>query len=334
MRRFRSLVLAAATAALAIAVAATPAGAGPGAQAAACVPAGNVEAIVDDSQSMSFNDPNELRRSGMQLFVNSASNAKRTLGAVEFGSDAATVFAPGLISTNRGAMVAALNTAINADNGATDYNDAFARATADNPNAQARIFLTDGQHTSFPAYGNGHRGGPPTYVVGLGIGQPGQGVAAADLLQQIATETGGRYFPDVTAASVQPVLNTVSALVGCQKPPKTIQTRPFTRDGQQQSRATAVANRTRNLDLVLNWADPDNRFRAVALAALGRGGRILATLTGKGDPAKLKVRRTNAETFQALTVRKPRGTRRLRIVIRAIELDAVEAVIAQLTQRR
>lgn len=335
MDRIRTLSLAVATGALAIAVAVTPAAAQqPPPNAAACTQAGNVEAIIDDSGSMLLTDSNELRRSGMQLFVNTASNAKRTLGAVQFGSEASTVFAPGLIGTTKGAMIAALNTTINGDDGATDYNKAFAKATADNPNAQARIFLTDGEHTSFPGYENGHRGGPPTYVVGLGIGAPGQGNAGADLLQLIATETGGRYFPDVDAASLQPVFNTISSVVGCAAAPKTLTTKPFVRVGQQQSRKLGIANGSRNLDLVLNWADPNNRFTASALAALGRKGKVLATLSGKGDPKKLIVKRSKASTFQTFSVRKPKGTRTLKMVIRAVQLQGTEPVVAQLTQRR
>lgn len=334
MDRIRTLSLAAATGVLAIAVAVTPAAAEPTANAAACSQAGNVEAIIDDSGSMALTDLNELRRSGMQLFVNTASNAKRTLGAVQFGTEASTVFAPGLIATNKGAMISALNTAIGADDGGTDYNNAFARATADNPNAQARIFLTDGEHNPFPPYANGHRGGPPTYVVGLGIGAPGQGNAAADLLQLIATETGGRYFPDVDAASLQPVFNTISSVVGCSAAPKTLTTKPFTRTGQEQSRKLGIASRSRNLDLVLNWADSNNRFTAAALAALGRNGKVLATLSGKGDPKKLAVKRSKASTFQTFSVRKPKGTRTLKMVIRAVQLQGTEPVVAQLTQRR
>lgn len=334
MDRIRTLSLAAATGVLAIAVAVTPAAAAPNATAAACSQAGNVEAIIDDSGSMALTDLNELRRSGMQLFINTASNAKRTLGAVQFGTAATTVFAPGLIATGKGAMISALNTAIAADDGGTDYNNAFVKATADNPGAQARIFLTDGEHTSFPAYADGHRGGPPTYVVGLGIGAAGQGSAGADLLQRIAAETGGRYFPDVDAASLQPVFNTISSVVGCAAAPKTLTTKPFTRTGQEQSRKLGIANRSRNLDLVLNWADPNNRFTAAALAALGRNGKVLATLSGKGDPKKLQVKRSKASTFQTFNVRKPKGTHKLRMVIRAVQLQGVEPVVAQLTQRR
>ena len=43
-------------------------------------------------------------------------------------------------------MRAALDQKIHADNGATDYNGAFAQSDADNPSADARIFLTDGGH--------------------------------------------------------------------------------------------------------------------------------------------------------------------------------------------
>ena len=47
------------------------------------------------------------------------------------------------------------------DGGGTDYNDAFAAAARAQPNATGRIFLTDGEHTAFDPYANGHAGGPP-----------------------------------------------------------------------------------------------------------------------------------------------------------------------------
>ena len=69
-------------------------------------------------------------------------------------------------------MRSALDAAIQADNGATDYNGAFAQSDADNPGADARIFLTDGGH-DVGTYNEGHLVHKvPTYVIGFGPGSP------------------------------------------------------------------------------------------------------------------------------------------------------------------
>src|SRR3954452_25047849 len=206
----RTRSLAAALVALAaLATATTTSSASPGATVAAgCVPKDNVEAIIDDSGSMTVTDSDRLRVRAMQLFIDNPQNDKRTLGALEFGTDAAQLFAPLPINSNRASMKSAIDTAVNADNGLTDYNDAFAAAGAENPNATARIFLTDGGHNnedSSPS-DNSHRGGPPVYVIGLGVAGDG-----GTVLKQIADETNGLYRPVDTASELQSAMFDVNA---------------------------------------------------------------------------------------------------------------------------
>src|SRR3954454_18911847 len=150
MRRSWRVPMAATMAALLVAVAAAPSGATTGAAAvsAGCTPKSKIEAIIDDSGSMAVTDENRLRVQAMDLLINTLP-AKTQLGAVEFGSSlfgtqpaADTVFPREPVGPNAGTMRSSLDSVINADNGSTDYNAAFARADADNPTAQARIFLT------------------------------------------------------------------------------------------------------------------------------------------------------------------------------------------------
>src|ERR1044072_4562228 len=105
---------------LVAAVAAAPSSAnGAKAQAAAaCTKASNIEAIIDDSGSMSITDPNRLRVQAMDLLINALDNST-TLGAVEFGSSfdpsvpaANPVFTPKAVGANAAAMKSALDTAI------------------------------------------------------------------------------------------------------------------------------------------------------------------------------------------------------------------------------
>jgi len=158
------------------------AGTGNATASAACAAKTNIEAIIDDSGSMEITDPNKLRVQAMDLLIETLPTST-TLGAVAFGSGiagipgvfeeipaATTLFKPVAIGPNAAAMEASLKANINADDGATDYNGAFAKADADNPTAQARIFLTDGGHDE-GTYNEAHLAhNVPTYVIGFGSG--------------------------------------------------------------------------------------------------------------------------------------------------------------------
>jgi hypothetical protein len=305
---------------------------------AQCVPANNIEAVIDDSGSMSFSDPNELRSSGLELFIRTPQNASKVLGAVEFGSAPATsVFKPALISTGGASMIAALRAATAADNGGTDYDSGFIQGFLENPVAKARIFLTDGANngdftnTHLLSFPSGSKP-PPVYVVGLGIGKPGTG-EDANRLQAIAQQTGGRYFPDVQQAAAQAVFNSISSLVNCQALPKTFTSKIFVTKGQKQSRGFPVSSSTKRFGLVLNWAVPTNKFTFAAIKAIGKKNKVLATLSGKGKPRKLKVKKLGSTTFLALDFKKPSGTRKLRITIRASTLNSSELTVTQLSGR-
>ncbi len=297
-----------------------------------CTPATNVEAIIDDSGSMSSTDPNKLRSSGLDLFISSSANAKKTLGAVEFGSPPSdTVFAPALIGPNVQPMIAALDTKINADNGGTDYDSGFQHARDDNPGAKARIFLTDGANNG--DFTNSHLPGPKTYVVGLGIGPASPSDPDATRLQKIATDTGGRYFPSVDSTKLQPTFNQITSAVSCLRSPRAFNSRLFTKRGQSSSATAGLGSKTKKVELVVNWAQPNNKFSVSSVLALGRKNKVLASLSGKGKPKKLSVKKSSGATFRSLSVTKPKGTRKLRFKVKASQVSLPERTISQLTQR-
>src|SRR4051812_45672927 len=170
------------------------------ARAAACTRASNIEAIVDDSGSMAGTDPDTLRVKGLKLLINTLSS-RTLLGAVEFGGSfdpstpaADTVFKPLAVGGNAAGMSSALDAKIDANNGTTDYNAGFAQSDSDNPNAVARIFLTDGGHDE-GTYNNGHLVHKvPTHVISFSSGISSDDQAR---LQGIANDTGGHYYPEV-----------------------------------------------------------------------------------------------------------------------------------------
>ncbi len=286
---------------LAAGLIAAPTAAAPVAHASACARATNIEAIVDDSGSMSVTDPNRLRVQGLDLLINTLS-ASTSLGAVEFGSElfeqpaADTIFKPEAVGPNATAMKQALNQKIHADNGATDYNAAFAQSDADNPNANARIFLTDGGH-DVGTYNEAHlTHSVPTYVIGFSSGLASPEDQAR--LKKIAADTGGRFFPLNDSSGLQSVMNDVGAALTCQTPPR--QFRDTLGQGQSKSHSVAIGAATKSVRIALTWASPLDRFKVSGLKLVGRGGRTLAVASSR--PRRLKVTTTTSSTFTVLKV--------------------------------
>lgn len=286
--------------------------------AAACTAVTNIEAIVDDSGSMSSTDSNRLRVAALDLLISKPQNAKKTLGAVEFGTHADSLFRPELIGPKAASMKSVLETKVRANNGATNYNEALSLAKTGNPNAQARIFLTDGGH-NIGTYENGHRGGPPTYVIGLTIGPASPSNPNGTRLRQIADETGGKYYPQQDAGTLQATVNEINTVFDCQ-PGLARVTDTFTRQGQARPHSTAIPKGTRTVELTTTWSDPTNKFVLTGVRVVG--GR------------KLVGRSTVGATYVVLRIAKPpRGT--LKFSVKASRLVTGRAsVITQIARNR
>lgn len=306
MRRVAKALSAAIVACLlAIGVVAVPGATAAPSNSASCTPATDIEAIIDDSGSMAVTDSNRLRVQAMDLLINSLGGST-FLGTVEFGGSifenepsADTVFSPEPVGPNEAAMKSALDQKIHADNGTTDYNAAFAQSDADNPGATARIFLTDGGH-DVGAYNNGHLvHRVPTYVIGFG------GITGAEdqaRLQQIASETGGRYFPLADSSALQAVMDDIEALLTCQTPPR--QFTDLLKQGQSKTHSIAIGAATKTIQITLTWASPLDKFKVSGLKLVGKG-HLLAVASRRGkvrEPGKLKVTRTVSSTFTVLKV--------------------------------
>lgn len=219
-------------------------------------------------------------------------------------------------------MRSSLSSLIQADNGATDYNAAFAKADADNPTSQARIFLTDGGHDE-GTYNEAHLAhNVPTYVVGIGLGFDEDKAR----LQKIAGDTGGQLYEIEDAGQVQAVMNRVGAALTCQTPP-----REFTdnlKSGQTKTHSVAVGAATKTLQITLSWASPADKFKVAGIKLVAHGKVIGAA---RPHIVKLKVKRTNSATFQVLKVSKLRkGT--LRFVVKAAKIGSGAPKVKLTTQ--
>lgn len=324
MHRFKRSLTALAIAAAAAGVALAQLGT---ATAASCVPRQNIEVILDDSGSMSGFDASNLRVAGTKLMLEKPGNQQKTFGAVQFGSSASTVFAPGVVAPNLAAMESALDTQIQANDGSTDYNDAFDRAGTDNPKADARVFLTDGGHNE-GAYLDKHKGGPRTDVIGFGSSTRGEDGAR---LQRIATETGGLYHPQTDATNLQKTMNAIDATYNCLPIPTEFQ--DFVTDTRTtKSHALKVKRSTRSLDMVMTWIGPGNEFDLVS-ARIVRGKRVVAQSRRKRKPRKLRISRKKGATFVAIKISRVRKGK-LKFRLKARRLASPAAVVTQVTQSR
>ncbi|MCW3032913.1 MAG: hypothetical protein QOK19_2896 [Solirubrobacteraceae bacterium] len=274
----------------------------PRAHQAACVPATDIEAIVDDSGSMAITDTNRLRIQALELFINSLSPST-SLGAVEFGGNffesstpaADTLFPPEAVGTNSAAMGAALVSKINADNGGTDYNAAFAQSDAANPNAQARIFLTDGGH-DIGTYNNGHLTHKvPTYVIGFSPGVQASEDQAR--LKTIAADTGGQFYPLSDSSALQSVMDNIAAAVTCQTPPQAFTDK--LKAGAAKTHTVSVGASTKSLQIVLSWTSPLDKF-AISNLKLTSHGKTIAQAARRVK--RLAVKTTAGETFTIIRV--------------------------------
>ncbi|MBA3260933.1 MAG: VWA domain-containing protein [Thermoleophilaceae bacterium] len=294
------------------------------AAAASCTPKTNLEAIIDDSGSMSWNDPNDLRIRATELLIDTQGNEKRTLGAVEFGSDAQPLFGPGLIGQNAAAFKAALAPALVEDGGGTDYNAAFTAAASHNPNATGRIFLTDGEHTATPDYANGHAGGPPVYVIGLGAGTAGG--PSDELLQRIASETGGLYRRADDATAMQASMFDLNSAIACQTPPKRFSD-SFTKVGQAEAHTVTIPSRINTAQFALTWANTADGFTIGSFRVIRRG-KVVAR---SAKVRKLKVSRRRGSTFTTVRV-SGLVPGKLRFSVKATRLAAPGAAVSLTTQ--
>jgi hypothetical protein len=213
----------------------------------------NLEAMIDDSASMGGTDPHALRSAGLRLIMATPGNEAKTLGAIEFGDEAAAVFGPGPIGKNRTAFGEALDRQIRGDDFGTNYNAAFDLARSHDPGADARLFLTDGGPNAGD-YANGHRGGPPTHVIGLGFLLPDDEAR----LRQIAAETGGTYRNAQDDSDLQAAMNDVNAAINCQSAPVRVSD-TFRKKGSKTHKLT-VAKGVRSVQFALSWVSASDKF--------------------------------------------------------------------------
>jgi hypothetical protein len=288
--------------------------------AAACKPAKNVEAIIDDSGSMSSEDPAKFRTALLSAFANIGTNSGLVFGGIEFGTSPNTLFGPATIPGVNTAMEASF-AQVDADNGTTDYQEAFAAGVAHNGAADARVFLTDGNPDSYPTSHLSPR--VKTYVIGIGDFAASAGGNA--VLSQLAAETGGPApFLIVDSSQVQPVAGAITAAINCKKPPLTF-VKTFTKQGQQVTYAFKPQGKT--ADVLVTWGNAATSLDPIAFSAQGGGKSAAASVVawtagkkGKKGRAKVKVKKKSGATFVTVKLKGLKKGKKIKFKVKAKRL--------------
>jgi hypothetical protein len=301
--------------------------------------------IVDDSGSMSEFDPRRLRVAALELLLDKERNVGERLGAVEFGDVAEQLFPPVLVGgetfeRDRRMLARLIDERVQSDAGGTNYNAGFKGAQRIDPDAQAVVFITDGGHNvgRFRAL---HRTGPPTFVIGVGIGRDGRD---GRRLQRIADETDGAYFPDVDADELQPIINRIDAGLNCDTDIATAADRVEDREAPSAV-DEPLGEGTRSADVVVSWDDPLDDVALGSLTVLRGGKRIArfgaASLRRAADDDRepqrngVRIDGTLAQTYLSLRVNGVEGGRiRLRFLRADLHGDARERIVTQVSESR
>jgi hypothetical protein len=306
---------------------------------AAPVLATNVEAVVDDSGSMGRYDPGGvLRRQALELMLTNPANQGRIFGAVEFGTWPHQIVPPLPIGGDAApdrleVLRSVLAERVANDGGTTNFAGALIAAGVSNPDAQARIFITDGGQLG----GLEGFGGVPTYVIGLKL------VAgpARTRLEQLAHDSGGAFYPARDGGELQAALAAIDARLRGELPlATTVAASPGVRPlataaegeaaaavssadaavGFQTSVPTVRARTLRRARMVISWNKGGSSFELVGLRfRTGAGatvrvpaGKLRRALTGRWQRLRrgLEIRGRVGLTFIALDVRGIGGGRR------------------------
>jgi hypothetical protein len=312
------------------------------------VAAKNVELINDDSGSMSITDPSKNRVEAAKLLLSKAANrGGTTYGAVEFAREASPIFGPIKVTSGNLATLSNEITARTQDDGSgaptaedptikdtgggTDYNAAFTVGNQSNPNADARVFLTDGGHNE-GTYNDVHKNPVKrTYVIGFSGASSDP--ANSQRLQQIATDTGGQYYPQTDASNLTGVVNAVDDKLSCAARTKTFFD-SFVKQGQTKTRQLKTSSSTKSLEFTVIWQGAGNVFDISKIQV--RSGKHVVAVGSRHrrKRSKLKVTRKVGSTFVTVRVR-GKGLRRghrLRFVIKAKQLSSPALVATSVAQ--
>jgi hypothetical protein len=302
----------------------------------------NLQAIVGDSATMRQRDPGLLRRQAIQLLLSKPRPQSTVLGVVEFGTGAAEVFPPLVLggadfTAQLDVLGDLLAERLQGDAGRRSLTAGFAAAALENPGRQAQILIVDGANNVGPEP-TAAEVAVPTYIVGVGVRR---GTLAAQRLDRLATDSGGRFFPEVRADQLQAVLNDIDTDLACETqipvissaapsgsasaapPPVTVapgKTATFTTAPLRPP--STGRPRLRSISIVVSWHSRRAPFTVRAIDVRRPGARPLRI---PASVLRRALRRHRALRFRQLLINARQGETFIAIRLRGLGVGASRA---------
>lgn len=251
---------------------------------AACNPANNVALIIDETGSMTINDPARRRIEAAKLFIDAANIGDR-IAVISFDTSARVQAPLTTILSNgdRNTLKQAVDKI--GELGTTDINSGLDSgfrtldaATSEHDHA-AGLLLTDGEQNYGPYLNESHqqykRRGWPVYTIGLGAG------VDSALLNRIANETGGTYTESTDASSLTRLYFDISQrLAGGNT---SFETDILLYQGQQQQFSFTLPPGQQTASVVATWPGSD-----VSMRLTSPSGRVIDPSTTGWDTRHAK----------------------------------------------
>lgn len=231
---------------------------------AQCVPPNKlgVVFVVDDSGSMTSNDPSDLRGDGVRVGLEYVPDGS-VAAAVRFDSSADVLFGPTVVD---GATRGGLGNAVRlTSSGGTDFDDAFIAAKEQldampaDVDRKAVIFLSDGIHEDGVFDRTDEQiaaAGIPIDTIGFGDGEPA-------VLRDIAEGGGrtGRYYEVSDAGATQTAFADLVGRLICT--PVTVGQQAELAPGEVREFPFTVSPSDRGWNALVSWNDGDFEVDAV-----------------------------------------------------------------------
>jgi hypothetical protein len=328
-----------------------------------CRPALNVQAIMDDD---AYNDeqadPQRIRLTGMQAYVATPRNFGTVLGVSAFDSEgnAAPPIEPQELSKRRVDFLKRdLKESITGQDAFPGYDRLFGTLADDNPSAGGRIMIIDGYtFRSVRRLRGLTNGSAPTYIIAVGD-PPDRNKVDKNQMRRIARETKGRYFEARTPREIERALQAIQSRLRCDVEADVYQ-EELQGDEVEELDEIDLDEDTYSADIVLSWRNDEEDYEFEEIEVLDAEGddvtsefddefideayEIEEESEEEEDEEDVEGRAAQAipprltggrgRTFRSLHIRRLRGNRRLRIVIRSDNRRSSGRVFTRVTQSR
>ena len=313
-----------------------------------CVPATNVQAVLDDDD---YNDeradPGRIRLAGMQTYVATPRNYGTVLGVTGFGTEdeggePEPIIEPTQLTAK---LVPTLQRSLFRGITGTDefpgYDEMFRTLANDNPSATARIMVIDGYtfRRLKPLKGLTD-GSAPTYIVAIGT-PPDRNRTDISEMRRIVRETKGRFYVAKSARRLEKALQDIESRLRCDLEAGDYKEELEPGD-EEEVAETLLEEDVHTADVSVTWRDADDDFEIDRIDVLSEDGDDVLRRIDAEDLARAYGRssRTAAvtagrgRTFRAVHLRGVRAGTRLRVVVRSANARTAGRVYARVTQSR